>query len=115
SPARRPPSSSPFPYTTLFRSVLRRRPVLLLRLGDALAQLPEGVCLRLAGGDDGVADRVRGERLAERRLQRRGGIARADRRDAFEERVPRRRRGERRTRAGNIGEDELAHARQHIL
>src|SRR5256884_3991492 len=46
---RRPPRSTLFPYTTLFRSVLERRPVHLLQLGARRAHARQGR-VRILGG-----------------------------------------------------------------
>src|SRR3712207_6959954 len=60
---RRPPRSTLFPYTTLFRSAARLRPLLPQRHGrsEAHLALPQRPCPRMA--DEGV----RGREVADRR------------------------------------------------
>src|SRR5690606_39744141 len=68
STLRRPPSSTLFPYTTLFRSLPQ------LRRGSALRRLPEGLgavrSLRLRPRQGGFRRRSGGVRDPDRRLRR---------------------------------------------
>src|SRR5690606_41442126 len=77
STLRRPPSSTLFPYTTLFRSLPQ------LRRGSALRRLPEGLgavrSLRLRPRQGGFRRRSGGVRDPDRRLRR--GLRGALRRD----------------------------------
>src|SRR2546430_12831191 len=72
---RRPPRSTLFPYTTLFRSVLRfslgfGRPVVSVRWGETeycISWLPVGGYVKMAGlEDEGLAGELEGDRKSTR-------------------------------------------------
>src|SRR2546430_5463027 len=62
---RRPPRSTLFPYTTLFRSQLQRIPE-AARLAQLGGQRREGIAARLAGGDIRCGQLVGGDRKSTR-------------------------------------------------
>src|SRR5260221_10481876 len=64
---RRPPRSTLFPYTTLFRSRIDARVLRLRRVRDPRAAAPSGV-LRQRGTPDGAA--ARGSRTRDRKSTR---------------------------------------------
>ena len=95
--------------------VLGGRAVLLLGLRDAVAQPPEALGLRLAGGDRRVVDEAGLQRRAQALVEQFLRARRRHRRDRLDQHVPGRRRGERRPRARDMGEDEIERALRHQL
>ena len=92
--------------------MLHRRPVFLLGLRDRIAQSPESLRLRLAGGDCGILDRAFGQRRLQRLLQRRRlGAGRGH----LDQDVPGMATGERRARSGNMLQHQIERARRHQL
>ena len=73
-----------------------------LRQRDVLAQRPEGPALRDRGGDGGVADDARLERLLHQSVETVGGVLLAFGVAALQQHVPGRRFGERPARVGHV-------------
>ena len=95
--------------------VLGGRPVLLLGFGDRVAQPPEALGLGLARGDHGVAHQPGLQRRAQPFVEQPLRARRRHRRHRLDQHVPRRRRGQRRARPRNVGEDEVEDALRHQL